>query len=143
MAGRFTQHAQFVKVDQELGLVFGWGIVCAERGEPYFDVQGDHIPEQSMLEAAADFMKSARHSTDMHAATEGVDGERVPVPDGDVVLAFPLTADIAKALEIETNKTGLLLAIRPSQAVLQKFKDGDYTGFSIGGQRVVDEQVSA
>lgn len=123
--------AQVIKVDEGLGLVLGFAIVSKVGGEDYFDLQGDHIPEQSMLEAATDFMLHSRVSKDMHT------GDR----DGDVVFAFPLTTDIAKSLDIETKRTGLLIAIKPSPEVLSKFKDGTYTGFSIGGQYVTNEEV--
>jgi hypothetical protein len=64
-------------------------------------------------------------------------------PMGTVVFAFPLTEDIAKALEIQTKQTGLLIAMKPSADVLEKFVDGTYTGFSIGGRRIKDEEVEA
>lgn len=121
-----------VKVDEGLGLVFGFAIICKRDGKDYFDVQDDHIPEAAMLEAATDFMLHSRVSKDMH----------VGGADGTVVFAFPLTSDIAKALEIESKQTGLLIAMKPSADVLGKFRDGTYTGFSIGGQRVKDEDVS-
>lgn len=115
--------AQVAKVDSNLGLVFGFAIVSTLDGEPYFDSQGDHIPDDSMLKAAADFMEHSRVAKEMHA------GEQ----KGSVVFAFPLTADIAKALGIVTKQTGLLIAMKPTPEVLEKFKSGEYTGFSIGG----------
>jgi len=124
--------ASVCKVDDGLGLVFGWAIVCGENGEDYYDTQGDHIPEQSMLEAAADFMENSRVAKDMH------DGEAV----GSVVFAFPMTTEIAKSLGIDTAKTGLLIAMKPSPDILAKFKSGEYSGFSIGGSRIEDEDVA-
>ena len=138
MSEEFTTEAQVCKVDAELGLVFGFGIVSMENGEPYFDKQGDHIPEESMLEAAADFMLNSRVSGDMHQKDED-GGAQV---DGQVVFAFPLTTEVAKAFDITTPRTGLMVAIKPSPDVLSKFKDGTYTGFSIGGTRIEDEEVS-
>lgn len=130
----FNTSAQVAKVDDELGLVFGFAIVSKINGEEYYDVQGDHIPEGAMLEAATDFMMNSRVAKDMHLE----DGE---LP-GSIVFAFPLTEDISKALEIQTNKTGLLIAMKPeSSEILQKFKDGSYTGFSIGGKRIQDEEM--
>ena len=123
--------ASVVKVDAGLGLVFGFAIICKRDGESYFDLQGDHITEPAMLEAATDFMLHSRLSKDMHEAA-----------DGTVVFAFPMTSEIAKALDITTMQTGLLIAMKPSADVLAKFKDGTYTGFSIGGSRVRDEVVS-
>lgn len=123
--------AEVAKVDEELGLVFGFAIVSKVDGEPYFDVQGDHIPEDAMLRAATDFMLHSRVAKEMH------DGEQV----GEIIFAFPLTTEVAKAMEIETLKTGLMVAMKPSPGVLEKYRSGEYKGFSIGGSRGVDEDV--
>ena len=125
------------KVSDELGLVFGWGIICKIDGEPYFDLQGDHIPEESMLRATADFMLKSRVSGDMHAR----DAAGVPIADGNVVFSFPLTEQLAKAMNITSDRTGWMVAVRPSPEVLAKYKSGEYRGFSIGGRRLKDENV--
>jgi hypothetical protein len=136
----FTINAPFLKVDEGLGLIFGYAIVCKENGEDYYDlgelVDGervqDHITEEAMLESAADFMKNSRVAKEMHTGDQA----------GDVVFAFPMTSDIAGALDIETPRTGLLVAIRPdSREALAKARRGEYRGFSIGGRRIVDEEV--
>lgn len=128
----FTTTATVCKVDEGLGLIFGFAIVCKQGGEDYYDLQGDHIPEDSMLKAATDFMaSSSRPGNDMHRTD-----------DGTVVFAFPLTSDIAKALDIETPQTGLLIAMRPDNPeTLAKAKAGEYRGFSIGGRRIHDEDA--
>lgn len=132
MTEKFEASTEFLKVEESLGLVFGYAIICKDNGEDYFDVQGDHIPEDAMLKAAADFMQKSRVSKDMHT------GEQT----GSVVFAFPLTTEIAKAMGIQTNKTGLMIAIKPDSAsILEKYKSGTYSGFSIGGKRVRDEDV--
>jgi hypothetical protein len=131
-AMKFDTEAQVFKVDDTLGLVFGWAIVCNKNGEPYFDTQGDNIPEDAMLKASADFMQNSRVAKDMHQ------GDQI----GPVVFAWPMTAEIAKAMGIETDTTGLMIAMLPPPDVLAKFKDGSYTGFSIGGRREVDEDVA-
>jgi hypothetical protein len=123
---------QVIKVSDELGVVFGWAIICKIDGVPYFDVQGDHIPEASMLEAAVDFMVSSRVLGDMHQKAEG----------GNVVFAFPMTAEIAAAYGISTKQSGLMIGVKPANPeTLEKFRDGTYTGFSIGGRRLEDEDV--
>lgn len=123
---------QVIKVSDELGVVFGWAIICKIDGVPYFDVQGDHIPEASMLEAAVDFMVSSRVLGDMHQKAEG----------GNVVFAFPMTAEIAAAYGISTKQSGLMIGVKPANPeTLEKFRDGTYTGFSIGGRRLEDEEV--
>lgn len=127
----FRSEVQVCKVDTRLGLVFGFAIVCKVDGEPYVDLQGDHIPEDAMLKASKDFMRNSRVAKEMHT------GEQT----GDIVFAFPLTEDIAKALDIATPRTGLLLGMAPGAEALGKFADGTYTGFSIGGQRGTDVEV--
>lgn len=124
--------AQVAKVDSELGIVFGYAIICTKNGEKYFDTQGDHIPESSMLKAVAKYADGPRLAKDMH------EGESI----GTVIFTFPLTSDIAKALEIDVAKTGLIIGMKPQDdAVLAKYKSGEYTGFSIGGYRVLDEDL--
>lgn len=127
---KFTKCEEIAKVDEGLGLVFGWGIVCKIDGEEYYDVQGDHIPEEAMLEAVTEFAKTDRVAGDMHV-----------FKDGTVVHEFPLTDDIAKAFGITTDRTGWMVAVAPSDDVLQKFKSGEYTGFSIGGAYIDNEPV--
>ena len=41
---QFNFNSKVVKVDDELGLVFGYAMICAENGKPYYDLQGDNIP---------------------------------------------------------------------------------------------------
>lgn len=125
--------ADVIKVDDGLGLVFGWAIVCKKDGEDYFDLQGDHIPEDAMTKATVDFVQNGAMAKEMH----------VGAGKGSVFFAFPLTSDIAKAFGLETKTTGLMIAMKPdSKEMLAKFKDGTYTGFSIGGSRVKDEEVA-
>ena len=128
----FETCSDILKVGDSLGLVFGWAIVCKKDGEDYYDLQGDHIPEDAMTQALCDFMMSSRVAKDMHA------GDQI----GDIVFAFPMSEDVAKSLGIVTKTTGALIAMKPAADVLQKFKDGTYTGFRIGGRRLEDEEVA-
>lgn len=132
MKKKFEYKSNVLKVDESLGLVFGFAITCKQDGEDIYDLQNDHIPEDAMLKASLDFMQGQRTVGDMHESEEG----------GQVVFAFPMTTEIAKSLGIVTKTTGLLIAIKPgSQKTLEKFKDGTYNGFSIGGERITDEEV--
>lgn len=125
--------ATVVKVDPGLGLVFGWAIICKQDGQDYYDLNRDsdgervpeHIPEHAMLEAASDFMSGPRIHKVMHEGGE----------EGNVVFAFPLTTDIAKAMGIQTKNTGLMIATKPSTTTLKRYISGELRGFSIGGSR--------
>ena len=128
--------SEVAKVEVENGLVLGWGMVCTEKGEDHYDLQGDHIPESVMVKSTTDFMLNSRVAKEMHT------GEAV----GSIVHSFPLTKDAADKLGIITEKTGWLVAMKPDDpAVLQKYIDGTYTGFSIGGTcaYVADERQAA
>jgi len=126
---KFKSYAKVLKVQEELGLVLGWGIVCTENGEQYFDLQNDHIPEHSMLKAATDFMLNSRAAKEMHYRSDA----------GQVLFAFPLTEDVKKAYEISCPKTGLMVILKPDKIMLEKFRSGELTGFSIGGRRGEDK----
>lgn len=119
---RFT--TELIKASDELGLVFGFAIVCTERGEEYVDLQGEAITPRAALKAAADFMLNSRASLTNHA------GETT----GDVVFCWPLLDDVVKALDITTPRTGILVAIRPRDpSLLDRVRSGEITGMSIGG----------
>lgn len=136
--------ASVFKVDDALGIVFGWAITCTKDGHPYYDLNIDregalkgervpeHIPEDEMVKSAVDFMESTeRPGNEMHVGAD----------KGQYVFMFPMTADMAKALEIETKTTGLLVGYKPPADVLAKFKSGEYTGFSIEGWHEDSELV--
>lgn len=122
--------SEILKVDETLGLVFGFAIVCKDGGEDHYDLQGHHIPEDVMVDAATDFALNSRMAKDMHGQRERGDEQT-----GSVAFMFPLTAETAKAFGLGTPpKTGLMIAMKPDAALLAKFASGEYTGFSIGGR---------
>jgi len=133
MSESFEVTCEVAKVDESMGLVFGWAIVSTEGGEPYYDLQGDHIPEEAMLKAAAGFMANSRRADEMHSRKGA----------GTVTFAFPLTRETANAFGIQTNRTGLMVAVKPDAAMLKRFASGELRGFSIGGRRVRDEPAEA
>lgn len=126
---------EVAKVDDELGLVVGWAIICDEDGVDYFDLQGDHIPQDVMLKSTFAFAKSARVAKEMHEGDAR----------GEVVFIFPMTAEIAKSIGVQTQKHGLLIGMAPDEEMLAKFKSGELRGFSIGGMAasipVEDDEV--
>jgi len=135
-----------LSVDEEHGLVIGWAIVCKLNGEDYYDLNVDtdgvhkgkrvpeHITEDCMFKAAAEAAEAGQcPGNDMHAGPDA----------GSYHFMFPMTTEIAKALDITTKRTGLLVGYKPPADILAKFKDGTYTGFSIEGARVSYEEVEA
>jgi hypothetical protein len=112
-----------LKIDRDLGLVIGWGAVCTEDGEPYFDRQGDTFPEEEMLKSTLDFMRNSRGLDAMHQE------QRV----GEVVFGFPMTSEVMEALGVEGSRTGFIVGVCPDRETLAKFESGEYKAFSIGG----------
>lgn len=128
---------EILKTDTAKGLIFGKAIVCTKRGKPYFDTQGDHCPDDTMVDVGADFMSnSARPVNVMH---EGPDV-------GDVIFAMPWTPDVAKAFglkDVEAKQawTGLMIGARPDPDVFKRVIKGELLELSIEGKRGVDEVV--
>lgn len=134
----FTKKMDIWKVDLGQRLIFGFAMVSKVDGEDFFDSQGDHIPEDAALDAMTDFMVSKRVGCTMHER----DSEGQVVKSGEIIYAFPLLTDIAKSLGIETSKTGILIGYRPdNDEDLIKAIRGEFTGFSIGGARIEDEEA--
>lgn len=143
-----------INVDSEHGLVFGYAIVSKTReafdGEftDYYDLNVDtegvhkgqrvpeHITEDAMFKAAVDAAETGLQMAGnvQHAGADV----------GAYYFMLPVTEEMAKALDWQVKKTGLVVGYHPNDAeVLQKFKDGTFTGFSIEGARVDYEEVEA
>ena len=126
MAADFEIRGTVAKVDPKLGLVFGFGAVSTKDGEPYYDLHGEHLSEDELLKSMLDFVENWQIVAEEH----GDPGEELI---STVPFVFPLLSDVAKALDIETPRTGALVGFKPNAECLQKFAAGVYTGFSIGG----------
>jgi hypothetical protein len=131
VADAFRLSFDVLKVNEKLGLVFGWGMVCSKGGKPYRDTDRERITTSEMLKSVTEFSAESERPTDeMH------DGEE----DGTVVFSFPVTDEIAKTFGFSFDLSdpdqvneGWMVAVKPSSEVLAKFADGTYTGFSVGG----------
>lgn len=126
----------FLKMDDELGIVFGWATICQMDGRKYVDLQRDHIPQEAMLRATANYSKGSvrvvgyRHEKDTGRLLKSVIGR------GQLVFSFPLTEEIAKAVGVQSDIYGWLIGMKPDDEMLDAFKKGDLYGFSIGGKVV-------
>jgi len=113
------------KVDEEQRIVYGWASVISENGEPVTDTQGDVIGPDELTKAVNDFMLEDRVGKVMH------EGDRT----GTIVHSFPITKEIASALGIQTDREGWAVGYYVADdEVWERVKDGDFTGFSIGGE---------
>lgn len=138
-------------VEETFGLVCGWAIVCKilnpETGvwEDYYDLnvdqegvhKGQRIPENITEPAViCGLIEIAKNGTVLPG------NEEHQGPDtGRYAGMFFMNEEIAKRMGMTTTKSGLMVQYHASPEVLQKFKDGKYTGFSIEGARVEFEEV--
>lgn len=140
-----------INVDAEHGLVFGYAIVCKTRdthdGEfaDYYDLNVDQDGVHKGQRVPENITEDAMFKASVDAAETGMQlpgDEQHAGPDvGSYYFMFPVTEEIAKALDWQVKKTGLVVGYHPGDdEVLKKFKDGTYTGFSITGARVEYEE---
>ena len=127
MAEKFERICKVAGVQH--GLVFGWLATATEKsakGErlPHFDLQGDYLPMDALIEAGADFMAKSREAREQHQP-----GER-----GAVLFCLPMDESIAKGLGLKLGKfEGLIIGMKPTPDMLAKFESGELSGFSLGG----------
>jgi len=122
---------QIVKQLDEERLAFGWAYVSTVKGEVSLDHSGEFIRPELLAKAATNFMLSMRTAKRMHS------GESI----GEVIHSMPLTNDVAKALGIQSDREGWIIAIKVhDEQVWQDVKSGKLAAFSIGG-RALKEMV--
>jgi len=122
---------QIVKQLDEERLAFGWAYVATVKGEVSLDHSGEFIRPELLAKAATNFMLSMRTAKRMHS------GESI----GEVIHSMPLTNDVAKALGIQSDREGWIIAIKVhDEQVWQAVKSGKLAAFSIGG-RALKEMV--
>jgi hypothetical protein len=122
---------QIVKKLDEERLAFGWAYVATVKGEVSLDHSGEFIRPELLAKAATNFMLSMRTAKRMHS------GESI----GEVIHSMPLTNDVAKALGIQSDREGWIIAIKVyDDQVWQDVKSGKLSAFSIGG-RALKEMV--
>lgn len=121
----FTMQADVIKLDEDQRLVYGWASIIEENGRVVVDKQGDVILEQTLLEAAHDYMSVHRKAHEMH---EGVN-------KGETVSSIVFTHDVQKALGIDLGMVGWFICQKIHDDELwKKFKSGELSAFSIGGR---------
>lgn len=116
------------KVDESLGLIIGYGIVCQRKNadgvwEDYYDLQGDHIPFHVAAKAVADFMANSRVVKEQHDGSQR----------GETVFAIAVDESIAKALGWTIEQTGVVIGVSVDDDLIAKYKSGERTEYSLGG----------
>ena len=131
MTNKIQIEGQILKQMDEERLAFGWAYVSTVKGELSLDHSGEFIRPEQLAKAATNFMLSMRTAKSMHT------GEMI----GEVVHSMPLTNDIAKALGIQSDREGWVIALKVyDDQVWQDVKSGKLAAFSIGG-RALKEMV--
>jgi cation transport regulator ChaB len=128
---KVSVEGQIVKQLDEERLAFGWAYVSTVNGEISLDHSEEFIRPDQIAKAATNCMLSMRTAKAMHS------GGKI----GEVVHSMPLTNEIAKALGIQSDREGWLVAIKVyDDQVWQDVKSGKLAAFSIGG-RALKEMV--
>jgi len=121
---------EILKVDDEQRIIYGWGSVVTEKGEPVVDLQGDVIEAETLVKAVNEFMEHVRVGKTMH------EGEAT----GQVIHSLPITDEICKALGIQCDREGWVVAYKVyDDEVWKRVKSGELKAFSIGGRATKEE----
>ena len=121
---------EILKVDDEQRIIYGWGSVVTEKGIPVVDLQGDVIEAETLVKAVNEFMEHVRIGKTMH------EGEAT----GQVIHSLPITNEICKALGIQCEREGWVVAYKVyDDEVWKRVKSGELKAFSIGGRATKEE----
>lgn len=121
---KVTLIGTITKVDKDRMIAYGWFSVIEIKGEAVVDAHGDVILEDTLIDAAHEFMMESRAGKVMHQ------GRRV----ADIVESVVFTKDLQKALGIDLGKVGWFGAMHfRDEKVWVKVKSGELSAFSIGG----------
>jgi len=121
---------EILKVDDEQRLIYGWGSVVTKKGIPVVDLQGDVIEAETLVKAVNEFMEHVRVGKTMH------EGEAT----GQVIHSLPITDEICKALGIQCDREGWIVAYKVyDDEVWKRVKSGELKAFSIGGRATKEE----
>ena len=120
----YSIQAPIIKTNDEKRLVYAWASVIKENGQMVVDHQGDIIDEGDLTKAVHRFMLESRMSKEMHKGSE----------TGDVVESMMFSEDLQRALGINLNKVGWMVAIKiKDDDVWKRIKKGELKMLSIGG----------
>lgn len=125
----FRTSFQVRKIDDELGIVFGWASVSERSdGSLVFDGEDEAIFPDELEKAAYEFNLEARQATDSH--------DRATLGAGALVESMFFSKEKQEVLGIEGLPVGWWVGFRiEDEGMRQKIRDtGERAMFSIGGR---------
>jgi Putative phage serine protease XkdF len=116
---------EFEKANNTGSYVRGWASVVSIAGKAVEDSQGDVISIDELRKAAHKFVTEARVAKAMHRGS----------PVGEVVESIVVDDDVAKALDIGSDRRGWWIGMSITDEAIQKrVRSGELKAFSIGGK---------
>jgi hypothetical protein len=119
-------------VNDELGLVFGWAIVCKEDGAALLRPQyrlGGRIRRPARARTHHRGVHAEGRLRFRHDAGPARKRDARGPETGSFAFIWPLTSDIAKAMGITCKRTGLMVAYHPEPGGAGKIQVGRVYGF--------------
>lgn len=126
MASNVRIAVNIAKVNEQLGIVFGWASVTEIDGQPVVDLQDDVIPTDVLEKAVYEFMLADRFDEMHEVAGRGHIVESIVITDEKLAAMFP-------GQPLPQGPRGWWIGVKPDPDVLEKFRRGQYRGFSIAG----------
>jgi len=128
---------QFVKLDDERQMAFGWAYTAKMGDDLVVDHSGDFIDEAVLGEledSIYNFVLVSREADEMHERVEGI---------GKLVESVLLTPEKMEKMGLKGDRVGWWVGFRVIDAeVWAKVKAGTYSAFSIRGAGVREEQTA-
>lgn len=126
---------EFVKVEPDQQLAFGWAYVASEDGVLVHDHSGDFVDSAALpdLEKAAyEYVLESREGDEMHVTTTGI---------AKLVESVLVTPEKLAAMGLQGTRTGWWVGFKVQDPeVWAKVKSGEYPAFSIRGVGFRDEE---
>lgn len=122
----FTLTAKVAKLDESIGVVFGYAVASTIDGgaSDHVDLQGDAVVGgDELIKVALGFAEAGARSDVMHNE----------VKDGWVPFVMPLSAETKKAFGLSGDVEGIAIGMKPSAETFKRFVSGELAAFSIGG----------
>jgi hypothetical protein len=125
----FSLTATVAKVDEALGVVFGYAVASTVDGgkSPHIDLQGDAVVGGDVLiKVALGFAEAGAQSDVMHDC----------IKDGWIPFLMPLNAETKKAFKLAGDVEGIAIGMKPSAETFKRFQSGELAAFSIYGEGI-------